>query len=111
MRSPIFPFLQGLKPLFYFAVYSAAEAAPDKTLVQQRRFKIPRCQAKGLGPPTPRLGRAGATFKPSGSRCILECGVAFVFKLERELRAAGAHDAPLDQHVNAVGDDVIEQPL
>src|SRR5262249_3923799 len=48
----------------------------------------------------------------AGSRRLgLELGVAARLELERELLAAGLHDAALGEHVHDVGHDIIEQAL
>src|SRR2546422_11743075 len=46
-----------------------------------------------------------------GRRLWLEPAVSFVFELERERPVARLYDPPARQHVNDIGDDVIEQPL
>ena len=44
-------------------------------------------------------------------RLLLEPRVALLLELERELLAAGPHDPAVDEHVDEVGNDVVEQPL
>ena len=48
---------------------------------------------------------------PPQRRLLLEPGVALLLELERHLLAAGADDAPVDQHVDEVRNDVVQQPL
>src|SRR5229473_1919155 len=44
-------------------------------------------------------------------RLFLIGGIALGFELERQLLAAGTHDAALREHVHDVGHDVVEEPL
>src|SRR5215831_18041837 len=52
-----------------------------------------------------------SAFIATSRRLVLVLRVAGGFELERQLLAAGLHDAPLGEHVHHVGHDVVEQAL
>src|SRR6202521_584871 len=55
---------------------------------------------------------ARITTQSAGSRRLgLELGVAARLEVERQILAAGFHDAAFGEHVHDVGHDVVEQPL
>jgi hypothetical protein len=76
------------------------EAADDDAL---RQAAV--CDSAAQAPST--KTRRAAAPRRGGA----EPGVALLLELERQLLAAGADDAAVDQHVHEVGHDVVEQAL
>src|SRR4051794_27529950 len=83
---------------------AAISSAPGSLLFAAAKFSASADSAAVL------IGRT-STFIAVSRGLVAVLHVAGGFELQRQLLAAGLHDAPLGQHVHHVGDNVIEEAL
>src|SRR5262245_55992793 len=117
--------LHGVSVMGWRPVYRQASSFADGNPSDSKRPKASRrSPASQPGSPENSAGAGTKLFSRTtasmasairrghrGGRLLLEPGVAPFLELEGELLAAGADDAALDEHVQEIGNDVVEQPL